>query len=104
MRVISVLFVLSFVIGALVREVCAQQAKIYGPGPRVALVIGNASYPNADRSLTQPLANASAVGEELKRDGFQVEEGTNLTKGAMQRAFVRLFDRIKPGSVAVIFL
>jgi tetratricopeptide (TPR) repeat protein len=103
MRVISILFVLSFVIGALVRGVCAQQAKIYGPGSRVALVIGNAGYPNADHSLTQPVGNASAVGEELKRDGFQVEEGTNLTKEAMQRAFGRLYDRIKPGTVVVIF-
>ncbi|MGB6175067.1 MAG: caspase family protein [Methylocella sp.] len=69
----------------------------------MALVIGNASYPNADPPLTQPIGNARALGEELTRDGFQVDERENLTKEAMQRAFGRLYDRIKPGTVALIF-
>jgi len=69
----------------------------------VALVIGNASYPNADPQLTQPIGNARTLGEELTRDGFQVDVGENLTKEAMQRAFGRLYDRIKPGTVALIF-
>src|SRR5260370_14900557 len=41
--------------------------------------------------------------EELKRDGFNVEIGENLTGDAMRRAFERLYGRIKPGSVALIF-
>jgi len=72
-------------------------------GSRVALVIGNASYPNADPQLTQPIGNARTLGEELTRDGFQVDVGENLTKEAMQRAFGRLYDSIKPGTVALIF-
>jgi uncharacterized caspase-like protein len=37
------------------------------------------------------------------RYGFQADVGENLTKEAMQRAFGRLYDRIKPGMVALIF-
>jgi hypothetical protein len=43
---------------------------------------GNASYSNADPKLTQPIGNARALADELTRDGFQVEEGENLTKEA----------------------
>jgi uncharacterized caspase-like protein len=53
--------------------------------------------------LTQPLGNARSLGDELSRDGFQVEEGENLTKEAMQRALGRLYNKIKPGTVALIF-
>jgi tetratricopeptide (TPR) repeat protein len=43
------------------------------------------------------------MGDELIRDGFQVEEGENLTKEDMQRAFGRLYEKIKPGTAALLF-
>src|SRR5712672_2358720 len=70
---------------------------------RFALVIGNAKYPDADAPLKEPINDARDVAEELKRDGFNVEIGENLTGDAMRRAFERLYGRIKPGSVALIF-
>lgn len=103
MRVTFALIVLSFVIGALSRDACAQQADIRNEASRVALVIGNGNYPSADPNLTQPIGNAHALGEELTRDGFQVEARENLTKEEMQRAFGRFYDKIKPGTVALIF-
>ncbi|HUB63412.1 MAG TPA: caspase family protein [Methylocella sp.] len=103
MRVIVVLFILSFVLGPAAHNASAQQTDAGGSGLRLALVMGNASYPNADPKLTQPIGNARSLGDELTRDGFQVEEGENLTKEAMQRAFGRLYDKIKPGTVALIF-
>ncbi|MGB6324315.1 MAG: caspase family protein [Methylocella sp.] len=103
MRVVLVLLILSVIVGPADRHASAQQADGGSSGSRVALVIGNASYPNADPQLTQPIGNARALGEELTRDGFQVDVGENLTKEAMQRAFGRLYDRIKPGTVALIF-
>ncbi len=72
-------------------------------GDRVALVIGNSKYPDADAPLKEPLNDAREVADELKRDGFNVEIGENLTGDAMRRAFDRLYGRIKPGSVALIF-
>lgn len=70
---------------------------------RFALVIGNAKYPDADAPLKEPINDARDVAGELKRDGFDVEVGENLTGDAMRRAFDRLYARIKPGSVALIF-
>ena len=70
---------------------------------RFALVIGNAKYPDADAPLKEPINDARDIAEELKRDGFNVEIGENLTGDAMRRAFERLYGRIKPGSVALLF-
>ena len=70
---------------------------------RFALVIGNAKYPDAEAPLKEPINDARNVAEELKRDGFNVEVGENLTGDAMRRAFERLYGRIKPGSVALVF-
>ena len=70
---------------------------------RFALVIGNAKYPDAEAPLKEPINDARDLAEELKRDGFNVEVGENLTGDAMHRAFERLYGRVKPGSVALIF-
>ncbi|TQF33631.1 caspase family protein [Bradyrhizobium sp. UNPA324] len=72
-------------------------------GDRVALVIGNAKYPDADAPLKEPINDARDVADELKRDGFAVEIGENLTGDGMRRAFDKLYGKIKPGSVALVF-
>jgi hypothetical protein len=70
---------------------------------RFALVIGNAKYPDADAPLKEPVNDARSIADELKRDGFTVEIGENLTGDGMRKAFDRLYGHIKPGSVALIF-
>jgi hypothetical protein len=70
---------------------------------RFALVIGNAKYPDADAPLKEPINDARDIADELKRDGFTVEIGENLTGDGMRRAFDKLYGHIKPGSVALIF-
>src|SRR5438552_10894275 len=70
---------------------------------RLALVIGNAKYPDAEAPLKEPINDARDIAEELKRDGFNVDIGENLTGEQMRRAFERLYGKIKPGSVALIF-
>src|SRR6266851_4933952 len=70
---------------------------------RFALVIGNAKYPDAEAPLKEPINDARDIAEELKREGFNVDVGENLTGDAMHRAFDRLYGRIKPGSIALIF-
>jgi Caspase domain/Tetratricopeptide repeat len=72
-------------------------------GERMALVIGNAKYPDAEAPLREPINDAREVAAELKRDGFTVEIGENLTGDQMRRAFEKLYGKIKPGSVALIF-
>ena len=73
------------------------------PADRFALVIGNAKYPDADAPLKEPINDARDVADELKRDGFSVDVGENLTGDGMRRAFDKLYGRIKPGSVVLVF-
>src|SRR5437660_5508460 len=81
----------------------ASVAPSFAAGERYALVIGNAKYPDAEAPLKEPINDARDVADELKRDGFNVEVGENLTGDAMRRAFDRLYGKIKPGSVALVF-
>jgi uncharacterized caspase-like protein len=78
-------------------------APSFGAGDRYALVIGNAKYPDAEAPLKEPINDAREVADELKRDGFSVDIGENLTGETMRRAFDRLYGKIKPGSVALVF-
>lgn len=72
-------------------------------GDRFALVIGNSKYPDADSPLKEPINDARDVADELKRDGFSVEIGENLTGDGMRRAFDKLYGKIKPGAVVLLF-
>src|SRR3954465_6458795 len=81
----------------------APVAPSWAAGDRFALVIGNAKYPDAEAPLKEPINDARDIADELKRNGFDVETGENLTGDAMRRALERLYARIKPGSVALIF-
>ena len=81
----------------------ASIAPSFAAGDRYALVIGNAKYPDAEAPLKEPINDARDVADELKRDGFNVDIGENLTGEQMRRAFDRLYGKIKPGSVALVF-
>ena len=78
-------------------------APSFAASDRYALVIGNAKYPDADTPLKEPINDARDVANELKREGFDVDVGNNLTGAAMRRALDWLYNNIKPGSVALIF-
>ena len=81
----------------------APAAPSLAAGERFALVIGNAKYPDAEGPLREPLNDARDIADELKRDGFAVDIGENLTGEQMRRAFERLYGKIKPGAVALLF-
>ena len=81
----------------------ASIAPSFAAGDRYALVIGNAKYPDAEAPLKEPINDARDVADELKRDGFTVDIGENLTGDAMRRAFDKLYGKIKPGSVVLVF-
>ncbi|QDL99171.1 tetratricopeptide repeat protein [Rhodopseudomonas palustris] len=71
--------------------------------PRVALVIGNSKYPDADKPLSQAVSDARELADDLKRAGFDAELGEDLSGDAMRRAFDRLYQRTKPGAAALVF-
>ena len=70
---------------------------------KIALVIGNAKYPDNEVVLNDAASDAQDVAEELKRDGFVVDRQINLAGDAMRQTLDRFYARIAPGSVALIF-
>jgi uncharacterized caspase-like protein len=94
--IVPVLF--TFLAGASIHPVCAQQNDA-----RVAVVIGNAAYPDAEAALKDPVNNARALADELRRHGFEVDSSENLTKEAMRAALDRFYGKIKSGSTALLF-
>lgn len=75
----------------------------HADGERIALIIGNAKYPDNETPLKEPINDARALADELKRDGFEVEIGENLSGDAMRRALDNFYGRIAPGSAALVF-
>jgi tetratricopeptide (TPR) repeat protein len=71
--------------------------------PKVALVIGNATYPDDAKPLPEPTKDARAMADELKRDGFDVAMAEDLTKQKMRAAVDSFKVKIKPGAAAVLF-
>src|SRR6476619_3031616 len=63
---------------------------------RLALVIGNGHYPDANAPLTQPINDARALTASLRRDGFDVDVVEDASRDDMNRAIERLKSRIKP--------
>jgi Flp pilus assembly protein TadD len=92
------LVLLTVLAGAGVGPVAAQQNEA-----RVALIIGNSAYPDAEAPLKDPVNGARALADELRRHGFEVDAGENLTKEGMRAALERFYDKIKSGSTALFF-
>ncbi|MGF3023267.1 caspase family protein [Methylobacterium aquaticum] len=73
------------------------------PGDRIALLIGNAQYPDSDTPLTTPVQDVRAVGAALQRRGYAVDLAENVGKRAMQDALSNFFGKIKSGSDVLIY-
>jgi tetratricopeptide (TPR) repeat protein len=83
---------------ATVAPALAQQSKT-----GFALLIGNAAYPDAETPLKEPPVDARALGDELRRRGFEVEVGENFGKEAMQSSLERLYAKISADATVVVF-
>src|ERR1700736_7032440 len=70
---------------------------------RVALVIGNGHYPDANAPLAQPINDARALTAALRGNGFDVDVVEDANRDDMNRAIARLKSRIKPDSVVMLF-
>jgi lipoprotein NlpI len=81
----------------------ATVSRVEAADGRFALVIGNAKYPDSETPLKEPVNDMRAMADELKRAGFEVAVGENLSGDAMRRSINALYEKIKPGSVAMIF-
>ncbi|MEA2941877.1 MAG: hypothetical protein QOD09_2406 [Bradyrhizobium sp.] len=70
---------------------------------RLALVIGNGHYPDANAPLTQPINDARAITAALRREGFEVDVVEDASHADINRAVDRLKARINPDSVVMLF-
>ena len=99
MRILlAVFFALAVALGA--GPALAQQ----GNGSCTALLIGNSNYMwGGEPPLKEPVNDARSLGDELRRDGFEVDIKENLTKEAMQRALDGFYGKLRSGMTALIF-
>jgi uncharacterized caspase-like protein len=77
-----------------------------GAGKRVsklALVIGNGHYPDANAPLAQPINDARALTSALRGNGFDVDVVEDASRDDMSRAVARLRSKIKPNSVVMLY-
>lgn len=93
---------LFLIVGALTGSAFAQPTVATRPEPRMALLIANANYRDSDVRLTNPVRDARALAEELRRDGFEVVLKENLGKEDMQRT-IDQFAATVPSGATVLF-
>jgi uncharacterized caspase-like protein len=69
---------------------------------RVAFVVGNGAYRNVAQ-LPNPPIDAKAMAAVLRNVGFEVVEGTNLTRDAMTERLLEFGQKAQGADVAVFF-
>ena len=70
------------------------------PGKRIALVIGNAAYP---QPLLNPVNDARAMAERLRRLGFEVLLRTDINSAQLQQASAELSTKARGADIALVF-
>ncbi len=69
---------------------------------RVAFVVGNGAYKNVAQ-LPNPAIDAKAMAAVLRNVGFEVVEGTNLTRDSMTERLLEFGKKAQGADVAVFF-
>jgi uncharacterized caspase-like protein len=80
-----------------------QAGNVASKASKIALVIGNGRYPDANAPLAQPINDARALTAALRGNGFDVDVVEDASKDDMRRAVVRLQAKVKPDSVVMLF-
>ncbi|WP_407156504.1 caspase domain-containing protein [Bradyrhizobium sp. STM 3557] len=70
---------------------------------RLALVIGNSTYPDAGSPLSQMIRDADALTNALRKDGFLVDAIDNATRTDMTRAIDHLRARVHLNSIVLVY-
>jgi uncharacterized caspase-like protein len=70
---------------------------------RIALIIGNGHYPDANEPLAQPINDARALSGALRKNGFDVDVVEDASKDDMSRAIARLKAKVRKDSVVMLF-
>jgi len=95
-RLISLFFSLFFLLLSNVAHAAVPAA----PGKRIALVIGNAAYP---QPLLNPVNDARAMAERLRRLGFEVLLRTDINAQQLQKASAEFSTQARGADIALVF-
>ena len=79
---------------------CNATQAASGPGKRIALVIGNAAYP---QPLLNPVNDARAMAERLRRLGFEVLLRTDINVQQLQKASAEFSTQARGADIALVF-
>jgi formylglycine-generating enzyme required for sulfatase activity len=93
---------LRLLIGVIVLSVGVGASGVVSAAERVALVIGNSAYRNAEE-LPNPKNDATAIAEALTRTGFEVDLRTDLDQLGMQHAMRDFGLKAEAAEVALVF-
>ena len=86
------------------KAAAAEQADNAARRPsRLALVVGNGHYPDANAPLTQPINDARALTAALRHEGFDVDIIEDASHDDMTRAIARLKSKVRQDSVVMLF-
>ena len=85
------------------KAIAAEEGDAANRPSRIALVIGNGHYPDANAPLSQPINDARGADRRLRKHGFDVDVVEDATKDDMVRAVARLKSKIRPDSVVMLF-
>ena len=85
------------------KAIASEQGETASKGSKIALVIGNGHYPDANEALAQPINDARALTATLRKSGFDVDVVEDASKDDMRRAVARLQSKVKPDSVVMLF-
>ena len=85
------------------KAIASEQGETVSKGSKIALVIGNGHYPDANAPLAQPINDARALTATLRKSGFDVDVVEDASKDDMRRAVARLQSKVKPDSVVMLF-
>ncbi|AQR67319.1 hypothetical protein BZG29_02320 [Janthinobacterium sp. LM6] len=95
-RLIPLFFSLFFLLVSNVAPAAVPAA----PGKRIALVIGNAAYP---QPLLNPVNDARAMAERLRRLGFEVLLRTDINAAQLQKASAEFSTQARGADIALVF-
>jgi formylglycine-generating enzyme required for sulfatase activity len=93
---------LSALIGLIVLSIGIGTSDVGWAAARVALVIGNSAYQNAEE-LPNPKNDAIAIAAALERTGFEVDLRTDLDQLGMQHALRDFGLKAESADVALVF-
>ncbi|UQV46141.1 caspase family protein [Janthinobacterium lividum] len=99
-RLIPLFLSLFFLLGSNVAHAAVPASVQAAPGKRIALVIGNAAYP---QPLLNPVNDARAMAERLRRLGFEVLLRTDINAAQLQKASAEFSTQARGADIALVF-